>query len=329
MTSRLRRNSEAAFGSAWPHRIQRSLMFLLNCRSLRRVRFFGKNLLQAGGSEGRADMKVLTTLTVSKDRGAALITLNRPERLNAINHAMIADMHEVLDELAADPNVAAIVVSGAGRAFSSGMDLKDDAAGDIDGVAGWRNRLGQDLDFLLRFWDYPKPTIAAVHGYCLAAGCELALCCDVTIAEEGAYFGEPELLFGSVITAMMMPWLTGPKIAKELLLSADDRITAERAERLGLVNRVVPAGQHVKAALALAQRMASMDMDAVRLTKEAINRTFEIGGLKEALRANLDLAVQIETLQTPSRQAFKDITRRQGLKAALAWRNARVEGNSP
>ncbi len=274
-------------------------------------------------------MTALKTLTVTKDKGVALITLNRPDRLNAINHAMIAETHEVLDELAVDAKVAAVVVTGAGRAFSSGMDLKDDAAGAIKGVAGWRDRLGQDLDYLLRFWDYPKPTIAAVHGFCLAAGCELALCCDVTIAEEGSYFGEPELLFGSVITAMMMPWLTGPKIAKELLLSADDRITAERAERIGLINRVVPAGQHLEVALALAQRMATMDVDAVRLTKEAINRTFEIGGLKEALRVNLDLAVQIETLETPSRQTFKDITRRQGLKAALAWRNARVEESSP
>jgi enoyl-CoA hydratase len=181
---------------------------------------------------------------------------------------------------------------------------------------------------LLRFWDHPKPTIAAVHGFCLAAGCELALCCDVTIAEEGTLFGEPELLFGSVITAMMMPWLTGPKIAKELLLSADDRVTAERAERIGLVNRVVPAGRHVEEATALARRMATMDGDAVRLTKEAINRTFEISGLKEALRANLDLAIQIESMETPSRATFKEITRQQGLKAALAWRNARVTGGS-
>jgi enoyl-CoA hydratase len=272
-------------------------------------------------------MSKLKTLKVRKDRGVAIVTLNRPERLNAINHAMIAEMHGTLDKLAADASVGAVVLTGAGRAFSSGMDLKDDAAGGIGGVAGWRDRLCQDLDFLLRFWDHPKPTIAAVHGFCLAAGCELALCCDVTIAEEGTLFGEPELLFGSVITAMMMPWLTGPKIAKELLLSADDRVTAERAERIGLVNRVVPAGRHVEEAVALARRMATMDSDAVRLTKEAINRTFEIAGLKEALRANLDLAIQIESMETPSRAAFKDITRQQGLKAALAWRNARIAGD--
>jgi enoyl-CoA hydratase/carnithine racemase len=269
-------------------------------------------------------MKDLETLTVVTDRGVALITLNRPERLNAINQTMMTETHRILDELIGDDTVAAIVVTGAGRAFSSGMDLKDDAAVKTEGVAGWRDRLSKDLDYLLRFWDCPKPTIAAVHGFCLAAGCELAMCCDVTIAEEGTHFGEPELLFGSVITAMMMPWLTGPKIAKELLLSADDRVTAERAERIGLVNRVVPPGQHVEAALALGRRMATMDAEAVRLTKEAINRTFEIAGLKEAFRANLDLAIQIESMETPSRAAFKDIARREGLKAALAWRNARV-----
>jgi enoyl-CoA hydratase len=121
----------------------------------------------------------------------------------------------------------------------------------------------------------------------------------------------------------MMPWLTGPKLAKELLLAADDRITAERAERIGLINRVAPKGKHVEEALALAQRMATMDPEAVAMTKEAINRTFEVMGLHEALKANLDIAVQIESLETPSRKKFREMTAREGLKAALAWRDKR------
>lgn len=146
----------------------------------------------------------------------------------------------------------------------------------------------------------------------------------MTIAEEGCYLGEPELRFGSVITALLMPTLTGPKIAKELLLAADERITAERAERIGLVNRVVPAGTGVAAALAMARRMASFDRDGLRLTKEAINRSCDAMGLREALRTNLDTAVQIECLETPSRKVFEDITRSRGLKAALDWRDRRA-----
>ena len=269
---------------------------------------------------------ILETLRLEKRGRVALITLNRPERLNAINRKTIGEIHQALDLIEARDDFGAIVLAGAGRAFCSGMDLKDDAQAGSTNVGGWRRILAEDFEFIMRFWRSPKPTIAAVHGHCLAAGCELAMACDVTIAEEGTLLGEPELRFGSVITALMMPWLTGPKLAKELLLAADDRITAERAERIGLINRIAPKGKHVEEALALAQRMATMDPDALAMTKEAINRTFEIMGLNEALRANLDIAVQIESLETPSRKQFREITAREGLKAALAWRDKRFEG---
>lgn len=266
-------------------------------------------------------------VTVARDGRIAVITLNRPERLNAIGRETIARVGASLDELEADDSIAVVILRGAGRAFSSGMDLKDDAAVEKDGVTAWRAVLEEDLAFLMRFWDFPKPTIAVVHGFCLAAACELAMCCDMTIAEEGTYFGEPELKFGSVITAMMMPWLTGPKIAKELLLSADDRVTAERALEIGLVNRVVPQGEGVSVATEIASRIAVMDDEAVQLTKQAINRAYETMGLKEALRANLDLAIEIEAMETPSRKQFKEITQAEGLKAALAWRDNRLKGS--
>ena len=266
----------------------------------------------------------LQTLLFERRNGVAIITLNRPGRLNAISRRMIGEIHELLDAVAQDDALGAVVLTGAGRAFSSGMDLKDDAAAGPTDIAGWRKALQEDLDLLLRFWDFEKPTIAAVHGYCLAAACELAMCCDITVAAEDSYLGEPELKFGSVITAMIMPWLTGPKLAKELILSADDRISAERAERIGLVNVVVPVGKHVDAAYEMARKIATMDREAVSMTKEAINRSFEGMGFREALKANLDIAVQLESLETPSRKKFKEITEREGLRAAIAWRDARL-----
>ena len=269
-------------------------------------------------------MTAWNTIKVERAPGVVHIILNRPECLNAINGLMIEELKRLLDELASDDSVGALVLSGAGRAFSSGMDLKEDAAEGRHDAGEWRRILSGHLDFLLRFWDHPKPTIAAVHGYCLAAGCELAMCCDITIAEEGTLMGEPELLFGSVITAMMMPWLTGPKIAKELLLSGNDRVTAARAERIGLVNHVAPPGGHVTEAMALARRMAAIDPAALRLTKEAINRTYDIMGMKSALSANLDLAVLIESLDTPSRRIFRELVEREGMAAALKWRSQRL-----
>ena len=256
-----------------------------------------------------------------------LLTLDRPDRLNAISARMMDEIEAVLDAVTENDDLGAVVVHGAGRAFCSGYDLKDDAVTPSADAESWRARLARDLDFLLRFWNLPKPTIAAVHGYCLAGGCELAMSCDITIAEEGCRFGEPELKFGSVIVNMMMPWLIGPKLAKELLLSGDDQLSAERAERIGLVNRVVANGTHVDEALILAERIAALDADAVIRTKAAINRGFEIMGLHEALRAGLDAAVEIESMETPSRAEFKQRVRQQGLKAALAWRDARLAGS--
>ena len=270
----------------------------------------------------------LETIRFEPRGRVGLLTLDRPERLNAISARMMDEVDAVLDAVAEDDGLGAVVVCGAGRAFCSGYDLKDDAATPAADTDAWRARLERDLDFLLRFWSLPKPTIAAVHGYCLAGGCELAMSCDITIAEEGCRFGEPELKFGSVIVNMMMPWLVGPKLTKELLLSGDDRLSAERAERIGLVNRVVAKGTHVDEALALAGRIAALDADAVIRTKAAINRGFEIMGLHEALRAGLDAAVEIESMETPSRAAFKQRVREQGLKAALAWRDSRLTGNS-
>jgi enoyl-CoA hydratase/carnithine racemase len=267
-----------------------------------------------------------STLAVEKEGRVARVALNRPERLNAISRTTIAEVNAAMDRLEAQEDVAVIVLHGAGRAFSAGMDLKDDAAAAITGEEAWRRVLSEDLDFLMRFWDCPKPTIAMAHGFCLAAACELAMACDITIAEKGTWFGEPELKFGSVITAMLMPWLTGPKVAKELILGADDRVSAERALEVGMVSRLAPAGEGLATAMALAHRIAAMDDDAVRLTKRAINAAYEIMGLREALAANLDLAVDIESIETPSRKAFKEIVREQGLQAALAWREKRISG---
>lgn len=264
------------------------------------------------------------TITLELNAPIARLSFNRPESLNAISRAMMADVRTALDTCRDDPDIAAVIVCGEGRAFSAGMDLKDDAAGDTSGAGGWRQVLSENLDFVTWFWDFSKPTIAAVHGYCLAAGCDVALACDITIAEEGTYFGKPELQFGSVITAMVMPYLTAPKVAKELLLTGEDRLSAERAHALGLVNRVVPKGEAISTANELARRIAVMDADAVRLTKLSINRALDAMGLRAALQANLDLSVEIEALETPSRQNFKAISRDRGLQAALEWRARRL-----
>ncbi|HKX59829.1 MAG TPA: enoyl-CoA hydratase/isomerase family protein, partial [Steroidobacteraceae bacterium] len=157
-------------------------------------------------------------LVRSERRGAvALLTLNRPDKLNAINVPVIEALDAALDAAEADDAVRAIVVAGAGRAFSAGFDLDmgvgEGASRDPLAI---RRALENDFRIILRFWDSPKPTIAAVHGYCLGSAMELALACDLTVAADDCRFGEPEVKFGSGIVALLLPWLAGPKAAKYL-----------------------------------------------------------------------------------------------------------------
>jgi enoyl-CoA hydratase/carnithine racemase len=267
---------------------------------------------------------VAEPLVLSERRGAvALLTLNRPGKLNAINLPVIAALDAALDAAESDDAVRAIVVAGAGRAFSAGFDLDMGLGTGKPDPAGVRRALENDFRIILRFWDSPKPTIAAVHGYCLGSALELAVACDLTIAAEDCRFGEPEVKFGSGIVALLLPWLAGPKAAKYLLLTGEDRATAAEMLAIGLVNRVVPAASLMDEAIALAQRIAANDTQAVRLTKRAINRSLDIGGMRQALLAALDIDVEIETNETAESRAFNEILKREGAKAAIAWRAGR------
>src|ERR1700731_4270921 len=215
------------------------------------------------------------TITVEKLGPVARLTLARPERANALNAAMLDEIGTALGEIESDAGMRVLIVTGAGAAFSSGFDLKEQMERRPAGIEAWRPLLRKDFDTILRFWHFPRPTIAAVRGACLAGACELALACDITIATEDAFFGEPELKFGAGIVAMILPWLVGPKIAKEIILLGEDRIPAARALELGLVNRVVPAAELEATALAIANHLAAIDPNLVRETQRAINPAYE------------------------------------------------------
>jgi enoyl-CoA hydratase len=260
--------------------------------------------------------------------GIGLITLNRPEKLNAINKAMIAELGGALDEAEADSSVRAIVVAGAGRAFSAGFDLDMEIGDGKPDPGAVRQALQNDFRIIMRFWDSPKVTLAATHGYCLGSAMELALACDLTVASEDCFFGAPEVRFGSGIVAMLLPWLAGPKNAKYMLLSGDDRVSAAAAKDMGLINRVVPAGRALEETLELACRVAANDALAVKLTKQAINRSLDIGGMREALLQALETNVSIETAETAESREFNAILKRDGAKAAIAWRTQRATGQS-
>lgn len=257
-----------------------------------------------------------------REGAVARVVLNRPDKLNAINAEMVAGLSAALDMAEADEGVRAIVLSGEGRAFSAGFDL--DMGGDPSDPAFVRQALREDFDIIMRFWDCPKPTLAAVHTYCLGSAMEMAVACDITIAASGCRFGAPEVKFGSGIVALILPWIIGIKQAKELLLTGDDRVDCQRALALGLVNHVVDPAQLQDKALAMARAVAANDALAVRLTKRAINETCERMGMREALLLALERDVEIECTQTPESAAFNKVLAEQGPRAAIQWREQNI-----
>jgi enoyl-CoA hydratase len=254
----------------------------------------------------------------------AWITLNRPEKLNAISKRMVAELNQATDKAECDDEVRVILVKGEGRAFSAGFDLEGDPESSLTSeqeLGALKRELYDDFDLIMRFWDSPKPTIAAVHGYCLGGALELAVACDITIAASGCRFGEPEVKFGSGIVAMLLPYVIGPKRAKEMLLTGNDRISSGQAEAWGLVNRVVEPEILLEEARKIALEIARNDQHAVRVTKQAINTTYEIGKMRDALKQALEFDIAIESMETDESQRFNEILKKEGAKAAIDWRD--------
>ena len=248
------------------------------------------------------------------------LTLNRPEKLNALDTALVGALSGALGQAAEDFGVRVIVIAGAGRSFCAGYDLSEESGSEtaLDGLTN-------SLDRLLEVFDHPRPIIAEVHGHCLAGGCDLMMMCDLAVASDDAVFGQPEIRFGSAVVAHVMPWLIGARRAKELILTGHDKLDAFEAHRIGLVNRVVPRESLEDETMRLAQQLAVVDPEVMALTKRAINRSWEVAGFRQALIGGVDLGAEIESTRSPEREEFDRIASDQGLKAAIRWRDERFE----
>lgn len=251
------------------------------------------------------------------------LTMNRPEALNALSGELIDALSGALDSAARDDSVRVLILRGAGRAFCAGYDLNEDAGAGAQDSRSWYSELKHSADEMMKFFDHPKPVIAQVHSYCLAGGCDLMMVCDLCVCSDDARFGEPEIRFGSGVVTMVMPWVLGARKAKELLFTGEDRIDAAEALRIGLVNKVVPAGELDAATLALAEEIAKNDPFAVAMQKRAINRMWEQQGFRQAVDSNVEIDSLIEAADLPEREEFRRITLDQGLKKAIEWRDAR------
>lgn len=249
-------------------------------------------------------------LLIEKKNGIAIVKINNPQSLNALNTAILEELETLFAELEADRHVSVVIITGEGKAFVAGADINqmsnmDAAQGRAFGEMG--ARVFRKIETLA------KPVIAAVNGYALGGGCELAMCCDIRIASAKAKFGQPETGLGitpGFSGTQRLPRLVGMGKAKELIFTAE-AISAEEAYRIGLVNSVVEPHELMNAAIAMAGKIAERAPVAVKYSKEAINH---------GMQCSMDEAINIETNLFGLCFATED--QKEGMKAFMEKRKA-------
>ena len=262
-------------------------------------------------------------VTYTVDGRIGIVTINRPDKLNAISHELKHALVERLRAADADPGTSVVVLRAEGRSFSAGYDISPNPARAArrGNALAWHESLTDDIRLELTPWDMGKPVIASVQGHCLGGGCELMMLCDLAIASDDAVFGEPEIRFSNVGPGLVMPFVIGLRRARELLYLGDP-IDAQTALSYGMVNRVVPRAQLQAATLRFARRMALISPEALVATKLATRRGAEAAGFRNAILAGLDVLAPLYAARTEVGMKFDEIREKEGLGAALKWRAA-------
>ncbi|MDW8277392.1 MAG: enoyl-CoA hydratase-related protein [Anaerolineales bacterium] len=253
-----------------------------------------------------------TAILVERRGRVGLVMLNRPQALNALNRTLLAELSQTLADFEADETVGAVVITGGERVFAAGADIRDMAEASEEEMR--RNGFVELFDSLRRV---RKPVVAAVSGYALGGGCELALACDIILASETARFGLPEVTIGVIPGAggtQRLTHIVGKYLAMEMILN-NRHLTATEAAQFGLVNRVLPVERLLDESLALAQSLAERAPLAVRAAKQAVNQAFE-GSLSEGLTEERDLFYRL----------FSTEDQKEGMKAFLEKRKPEWKG---
>jgi enoyl-CoA hydratase len=273
------------------------------------------------------------------DGRVARITLNRPEKMNALSQDLLFELNDALHDLEADSSARVIVVRGAGRGFSAGYDLAPPGGRGADAVhraytgrdeqgrrliMGTRTGMQQITDIHMYFWNMAKVTIAQVHGHAIAGGCELAMMADLVVAAEDAQLGHPGLRgLGTSRTGVIWPLVIGMRKAKELYYTGEN-VSGVEAARIGMVNYAWPADELDRRTVAFADRIATLSADHLAILKLNMNRFYENMGIYSSVRSSTDLdaaaqfTVQSYAWQDKTRESMEAGT---GLKGAFEWRD--------
>jgi enoyl-CoA hydratase len=253
---------------------------------------------------------------LDREGKTAWLTLSSPDRLNALDQAMLRQLNSRVDEVAEDQSVSVVVIRGAGRCFSSGYDLTPRSAGASEAsIVEDYDRLLGNIRLFERFWDLPKPVIAAVHGYCLAGATQLCVFCDITVVASEAKIGLPTIPVGGGLISPMWSFLVGPKRAKQMSFVAGSQISGDTAAEWGWANYAVPESELWANVAALANEIGKMPLESLRMKKISINRVAEIQGFRSAMAMGAETDALLHF--SPAVQQLQALIRTHGVKEAI------------
>jgi enoyl-CoA hydratase len=263
------------------------------------------------------------TLRVQRDGGCGWIVFNRPRVMNAFNRRQWTELNEALAHFEQDDETRCVVLRGSGGNFSSGYDLPA-ALDELEGAGaeGAREHIRPGNEACWRVWQYRKPTIAAVEGYCLGGAFELAMACDFVIAEEAAQLGEPEGRVAASPPFLITPWVMGLRHAKEVLLMGG-LLSAAQAERMGLISSLCAQGGIEAAVAERVHQLAGFSPGVWYANKLAVNRSYEIMGLSTAIAMGEDAFVELALLPDSFKTELFERVKRDGFASAVKWAQGR------
>jgi len=244
------------------------------------------------------------------------IILNRPKKLNAITIEMYKEIARLIKKTEEKEHIRVLIISGAGKAFSAGFDLSVTAPNKAN---EFRKLLYEANSSRWAIWNSSKPVIAKVQGYCLGGAFQMMLCCDFAIASEDSMFGEPEVKSAEPTNFPILPWVVGMRSAKKLAFLGE-LIDAKEAARVGLINECVPKEDLDKAVTRLANKLARIPANTLKVIKLGMNRGYELRGFGDTIDYSIELSLGHHFSRSEEEIEFGKIVREKGLKEALAWR---------
>jgi enoyl-CoA hydratase/carnithine racemase len=261
-----------------------------------------------------------TNLILEKNELIGTLTLNRPEKLNAMTPQLIAEFSDAIIQIEKDPEIKVVIIRGAGRAFSTGYDL----TGGAGGGGSERFTIDDDQRFLQRYvehWlrlrDLPKPVISMVHGYCLAGATQLCVSTDIIFVAEDAQIGFPSIPAGAGYVSAFWNWMVGPHRTKYLAFLPGSRISGKEAEAMGFATRAFPAPSLEKETYDYAKRVAKVPAQKLRLEKLAINRAMDLRGFRVSVQAGSEFDAIFHF--GPGNEEIRKVQKERGLRGAIQW----------